>query len=459
MKQLLSILFVLTLSAAPCHAQFGSLGKVITGVKAARDAQKAAKKAKEDKGNQKVKDLYNSPEYQKAKEESERQMKEIYEAKREEMEEIGNDSAAYEDYMRNLTGGQSLEEFYKSHGIDKNGKEFQEAQGKAQKMVGFTEDPVFKKIMAEQRQPTMEEATYLNEKYGTEFEYEGMEACNDSVGVFACLADGLKPMGITKFEAITEEKPVPDFGQDEIKQYVKDYIGFLKNPLADKEIVDSVQNYMIYNHRHADEQFKGRAKFTIYSNTQLSLGLGEKTVNDMLDRKLVDFDEPIDPNNIFVFKVHKGIGCRYMPLRYSKISYKESELNNFIPNRLVEDGYIDASINQKISDEQLFRAIDKLEFQFKVGKLLQKRQNDEKFMFTNDVPAAQGVKMSVNTRKINLYVTALDVCFDAEPGEYAFVIRNPEAEALFKEIGGEKQGYFSCDPSVLEQGAFFFTIK
>jgi hypothetical protein len=66
-----------------------------------------------------------------------------------------------------------------------NDIDYQEAYNKAKNMAGFQNDPIFKKIMAEQRQPTMQEATYLNEKYGTSFEYEGMEAYNDSVGVFA----------------------------------------------------------------------------------------------------------------------------------------------------------------------------------------------------------------------------------------------------------------------------------
>ena len=64
-----------------------------------------------------------------------------------------------------------------------------------------------------------------------------------------------------------------------------------------------------------------------------------------------------------------------MEYMYSKITYKQSELAEYVSKRLVDDGYIDANINKKISDEQLFRSMDKLEFQFKVEKLLKLRQN------------------------------------------------------------------------------------
>ena len=316
-------------------------------------------------------------------------------------------------------------------------------------MAGFQNDPIFKKIMAEQRQPTMQEATYLNEKYGTNFEYEGMEAYNDSVGVFANINGKMKPMGITKCETITDEKPVPDFGQNAIKQYVQDYISLLKKPFADREIVDSAQNYMIYSNKHADEQFKGSAKFTFYSN--LETNIRELAVNELTSRKISDFTEQIDPKNIFVFKVHKGIGCRYMEYMYSKISYKQSDFMDYISKRLVNEGYIDANINKNMSDEQLFKAIDKMEFQFKVEKLLATRQNGEKFIYTNIIPPANGVKVSSNVRKVGGHVTALDITIEAEPGEYAFIIRNPEVEKEFKVNG--------FDISVLTEGAFFFTIK
>lgn len=461
MKHLLSILFTLTLCTAPCQAQFGGLGSIIKGVKAANDVRKAKKKAQEAWGNTKVKDIHKdvtidttSVEYKKAMAEARRQMYENNPELKKLMEMQG-DTVAIKKYYKEKYGGMSQEEMRRKMledaGVDYDSKEFQNAYAKAQKMSGFQNDSVFKKIMAEQRQPTMQEATYLNEKYGTHFEYEGMEAYNDSVGVFANLNGKMKPMSITKPESITNEKPVPDFGQDAIKQYVQDYMSFLKKPLADREIVDSVQNYMIYNKRHADEQFKKTAKFSLYSN--LETNIGELTVNDMQLRKISDFSEPIDPQNIFVFKVHKGIGCRYMEYMYSKITYKQSELSNYITNRLVNEGYIDANINQKMSDERLFQAIDKMEFQFKVEKLLEIRKNNEKFMYTNTVFAAKGIKINSNVRKVGGHVTALDLTIDAEPGEYAFVIRNPEVE---KEL---KQASQDFDISILTQGAFFFTIK
>lgn len=121
--------------------------------------------------------------------------------------------------------------------------------------------------------------------------------------------------------------------------------------------------------------------------------------------------------------------------------------------------YIDANINQKLSDDELFKAIDKLEFQFKVEKLMKIRQNNEKFMYTNTIPAAKNMKLTSNSRKIG-HVTALDVCIEAEPGEYAFVIRDPEVEKNLNELDASKdKGFYDIDISVLTEGAFFFTIK
>ena len=451
MKQLLSILFTLTLCTAPCQAQFGGLGGLLKGAKAANDARKAKKKAQEAWGNTKVKDIRRdatidtaSVEYKKAMAEAQQRMYENNPELKKLMEMQG-DTAALKKYYEEKYGGMSQEEMTRKMleeaGIDYDSKEFQDAYTKAQRMSGFQDDPVFKKLMAEQRQPTMQEATYLNEKYGTSFEYEGMEAYNDSVGVFANLDGKMKPMSITKPKSITDEKPIPDFGQDAIKQYV-----------------DSVQNYMIYDNRHADEQFKGTARFTLYSN--LKTKMQELKVNEFLSRKISEFTEPIDPKNIFVFKVNKGIGCRYMEYMYSKISYKQSELMDYISKRLVNEGYIDANINQKLTDDELFRAIDKMEFQFKVGKLLEMRQNKDKFLYTNIIPAAKNVKMSSNTRKIG-HVTALDITIDAEPGEYAFIIRKPEVEQYYKQMKEESEDkdLQNFDISVLTEGAFFFTIK
>lgn len=463
MKQLLSILLAMTFCTAPCHAQFGTLSKIINGVKAVKQAKKDGEKILVGKTVKENKDQDSgfsidttSVEYQKAKDEF---LQSIYDKNPQlkRMKELENDPEALKKYMEEQYGGMSGEEItnktLKDFGIDINSREFQDAYTKVQNMSSFTEDPIFKKAMSEKRQLTMEEATYLNEKYGTSFEYAGMEAYNDSVGVFANLDGKMKPMNITKSERITDERPVPDFGQDEIKQYVQEFLSVLKKPIADKEIIDRVQNYMIYNHRHADEQFKGTAKFTIYSNPEIDpLSL---TATDIQLRRVTDFDEPIDPQNIFVFRVHKGIDCRFMEYMYSQISYKQSELNDYISNRLIADGDIDASINKKISDDQLFRNIDRMEFQFKVEKLLKMRKNNEKFLYTNTVPAANNVKIKSNVRKVGGHITALDISVDAEPGEYAFVIRNPEVEESLKQMVDDS----NFDISVLTQGAFFFTVK
>ena len=467
MKLLLLILFAMVSFTIPCQAQFGAFGTIFKGAKAVKDA----KKAHNEVGNQKVSDLYQgvsidttSAEYKKAMVEAQRMM---YEGNPQlkKMMELQNDTAALRKYMEEQYGGMSQEEMtkkmMKDSGIDYDSKEFQDSYSKAQKMASFSEDPVFKTIMAEQRSPTKEEAAYLNEKYGTTFEYEGMEAYNDSVGVYAHFNNGMKAMGVTNFKSITEERPVPDFGSDELKRYIQDYLSFLKKPIADREIVDSVQNYAIYDNRHADEQFKGTAKFTLYSNLELESDL---TVDDYRLRRVADFAEPIDPKNIFVFKVHKGIGCRYMEYMYSKITYKQSELHDYITGRLIKEGYIDANINQKLSDEDLFKTIVKMEFQFKVEKLVKIIKNKDKFLYSNVVPAAKNVKETFNTRKIG-HVTALDVSIDAEPGEYAFIIRNPEVDEYFKQMASEEkdekwrkrpEGF---DVSVLAQGAYFFTIK
>ena len=71
--------------------------------------------------------------------------------------------------------------------LDIDSKEFKDAQEETQKMQGLGEDPLFKKIMAEGRTLTKKEAEYFHEKYGADFEYDGMEEYNDSIGVYAQL--------------------------------------------------------------------------------------------------------------------------------------------------------------------------------------------------------------------------------------------------------------------------------
>ena len=57
MKKLLSILFTVVVFTAPCKAQFGSFRKILKGAKTAIDAKKATKKAQDEAGNRKVKDI------------------------------------------------------------------------------------------------------------------------------------------------------------------------------------------------------------------------------------------------------------------------------------------------------------------------------------------------------------------------------------------------------------------
>ena len=93
-------------------------------------------------------------------------------------------------------------------------------------------------------------------------------------------------------------------------------------------------------------------------------------------------------------------------------------------------------------------------------KLLKIRQNKDKFLYTNIIPAAKNVRLSSNTRKIG-HVTALDITIEAEPGEYAFIIRKPEVEQYLKQLKEESndKDLQNFDISALTEGAFFFTIK
>ena len=474
MKQLLTLLFALTLCTAPCQAQFGFLNKISKSVKTAKKA-KELKQIRDSLYNTKVKDIgKNAPavspidtaseEFKKSKAEFEQNLYKNNPQFRKIME-LKDDTAALRKYMEEQYGGMSQEKTTRKAledaGYNFDSKDVQDAYGEVQKMSGLHDDPVFKKIVEEGRQPTMQEALYLNEKYGTDFEYEGLEAYKDSLGVFAHIDGLMKPLSVTLIGAVTDERPAIDLGLDELKKYVKDYITFIKKPLADREIVDSVQNYMVYDNRHADEQFNSKARFTIYSNNHAFNDT--MTINDL--RKYNHFMEPIDPQNIFIFKVHKGIACRYMEYMYTKISYKQSELNDYQLECLSSNGYLKAYEEQTISDEDLFKAIDMSEYQFKAKKLKQIIQNNDKFMYANVIPAAKNVKMTSNIRKVGGHVTALDICIDAEPGEYAFFIRNPEVEEGLKHIGDdikdekERKQVQNVDISILTQGVYFFTIK
>ena len=160
----------------PCHAQFGAFGKILKGAKTAKEV----KKARDNWGNQKVKDVYNgvsidttSAEYKKAVAEAQQRMYENNPQLKKIME-LQNDTAALKKYMEEQYGGKSQEEVTRKAlegtGIDYDSKEYQDAYAKTQKMAGLNNDPVFKKIMNEESSPTKQEATYLNEKYGTTFD-------------------------------------------------------------------------------------------------------------------------------------------------------------------------------------------------------------------------------------------------------------------------------------------------
>lgn len=473
MKQLLTLLFALTLCTAPCQAQFGFLNKISKSVKTAKKA-KELKQIRDSLYNTKVKDIgknatsvspidTTSEEFKKSKAEFEQNLYKDNPQLRKIME-LKDNPEALRKYMEEQYGGMSQEETTRKAlegtGYNFDSKDVQDAYGEVQKMSGLHDDPVFKKIMEEGRRPTMQEATYLNEKYGTSFEYEGIEAYKDSIGVFAHI-DGLtKPMRPTDSGVITDERPAVDFGKEEIERH-RQRLALIKMPLEERVIVDSAQNYMVFNHRHADEQFNGKARFTIYSNEHTITK--EMTINDL--RKSTHFMEPINPQNIFIFKVRKGIACRYMEYMYSQISYKQTEMIDYVRTRLIDEGYTDGKYNSNVPDEELFNAINKMIFQFRVGKLQKTIENKDKFIYANVIPAAKDVKMTSNVRKVGGHVTALDICIDAEPGEYAFFIRNPEVEEELKHVGedikDEKERKFvqNVDISILTQGVYFFTIK
>ena len=472
MKQLFSILFAFSLCAVPSYAQFGVFSKIYKGAKTVKQVQKAKKQAQENYGDQKILDKAASADTSEISKENKKRVEEAQKKAFEndphlkKMKELQGDTAALNKYLKEKYGGMSNEEIvrkmYEERGMKFDEKEYQDQYSKSQKISEMYNDPVFKKIMKEQRQPTQDEASYFNEKYGTSIGYEGMEAYKDSIGVFARIEGIMKPMSITKSVTTTYERPTPDLGKDEIKKYVQKYINLLKEPLSDRIIADSIYNYIIYNNTHADEQFKGIATFTIFSNPQYQTNM---TVNDLMLRKLADFIEPIDPKNIFVFKVNKGIGCRFMEYRYNKISYRQSELTNYISKHLVNKKYIDAKKNQKKSDEELFKALYELDYKFKDDKLSMTYKVNNRTINLSTIPPAENVKISSNVRKVGGNITALDLSIEAEPGEYAFIIRDPEVEEELKQtmnetiLDNKNKNHQNIDFTVIAQGAFFFTIK
>ena len=138
---------------------------------------------------------------------------------------------------------------------------------------------------------------------------------------------------------------------------------------------------------------------------------------------------------------------------------------DYVRKRLIDEGYTDDEYNLKVPDEVLFNAMNEMIYQFRVGKLKKTIEDKDKFIYANVIPAAKNAKMTSNVRKVGGHVTALDICIDAEPGEYAFFIRKPEVEEDLKHIGDdikdEKERKFvkNVDISILTQGVYFFTIK
>ena len=59
MKQLLVILFVLSLSSMTSQAQFSTLSKIYKGAKATMQVQKNRKQGLDEWGDKKVKDIHN----------------------------------------------------------------------------------------------------------------------------------------------------------------------------------------------------------------------------------------------------------------------------------------------------------------------------------------------------------------------------------------------------------------
>lgn len=469
MKHLFATIILLSIFTMPCCAQFGILKNVLEKAKAAYDTNKAVRNAQKEHGNPKVKDVLKnnytvdtaSVEYKKKIEELQQQLYDSHpELKK--IKEMQGDTAALRQYFEEKFSGMSQEDIvrktYSDMGVDFNSKETQDSYMKAKKMSGMQFDPVFMKIMKEQRRPTEKEAAYLNETYGANVEYEGMEAYNDSIGVFANYDGVLKPMSVTKY-VISEERPIPDFGQEGLKQYVEQFISSLKNPFAYKEIVDSTQNYMVFANRHADDRFKGKAKFSFYSNAETNVD--ELTVNELLNRKLSLFTFPIDPKDILIFKIRKGLNCRYMEYMYSIVRYQEKDLMDYISERLSGEGCFEALAQNKISVEEVYRAIDKMELQFKVEQLTSTILNNDNFVNTNEIPVSDKVRISSSSRKIGGHVTVLDLVIDAEPGEYAFIINNTEQEVheLSKGDESKHESLKFVKSSALIGGAFFFTIE
>lgn len=467
MKKFFTIIFAFTLCSTVANAQTNEYMDYLK-----KSLNKRKKGINDEMLNKKAIDIINKVRNNKTTviDTTSAENKEAYESMMnnplfKKIDELKNDSAAMMEYFQQQYGNTSVEEIGKTYGLEINEQQYKESEKNAAKGWEILNDSIVKKVEKEKRKFTKEEAEYLNKKYGTNIygtDYEMLY--KDSVGVFANIDGKMRPMYIATPENITDKHPIP-FCDDinEIKRYVNGYLSLFKKPFADRVITDSTQNYYIFKNAHANEIFNGNAIFTVYYND--SFDVQNITLKDILLHQNGFFSEPVDPKDIIIFKVNRGVNCRYMPYMYSLIKYKESELLNYIADRLSQEGYALANINNKLSDEDLYQVINRLEFEFKVEKLIETNLiNRDKYAYSNKIKPAKNVKVSINTRKLQ-HVTAQDICIEAAPGEYGIVILNHildnAIDNAIKEETDERERKLlqNLDISVLDKGAYFFTIK
>lgn len=473
MKHFIIFLFAATLCSAPCHAQFGALKKIIKTVKDEKKKRQSGANVFGAEGEKTLNQIYkemgrdsiyaemmkNAPEIDPEMMKNNPTLKKIM--------ELQGDTAALNKYMKEQYGGMTPDEIARKtaseNGIDFDSKEMKEALEQTKNLGSFTSDPIFQKVLKEQRSLTADEARYLNETYGTSFDYEGMEAYNDSIGVFAHVDGKLNPMGVNINAHETDECPGLESTASDAKQYVDNWIDRLKHPLADREIVDSVQTYLVYECRHSDVQFKGKARFTIYANNDVDRS--DKTLKEALLREQINYFNAIDPNNILIFKVHKGLNCRYVDYRYSLVKYKESELMDYMSKQLSEKSLVNKNWDKSTSDTELQKEMDQMLFDFKKAKLAKMITNNDKLVYANAINPAKNMKFTTAKRNVGGHVTAIDLTVDAEPGEYGIIIKDPETEEYMKQQIAEtkddatRKQLQNYDQSQLSLGAFFFTVK
>ena len=172
-----------------------------------------------------------------------------------------------------------------------------------------------------------------------------------------------------------------------------------------------------------------------------------------------------DPNNILIFKVHKGLNCRYVDYRYSLVKYKESELMDYMSKQLSEKSLVNKNWDKSTSDTELQKEMDQMLFDFKKAKLAKMITNNDKLVYANAINPAKNMKFTTAKRNVGGHVTAIDLTVDAEPGEYGIIIKDPETEEYMKQQIAEtkddatRKQLQNYDQSQLALGAFFFTLK